>query len=85
MLSPSPPIFFDPLFVWNVIVGWLLVVAGAGILLLAGAWWSYASDSAQLDPPSPAWRALCVIGWGVFVLGWVWQVVGYVRFGVLTW
>jgi hypothetical protein len=81
----DPPIFFDPVFVQNVIVGWLLVLAGAGALLLAGVWWAYASDSAQVNPRSPAWKALCVLGWGLVLLGWAWQLVGYVRFGVLKW
>jgi hypothetical protein len=85
MAPHSPPIFFDPVFVRDVIVGWLLVLAGAALLFVAGAWWSYASDSAQVNPKSAAWRGLCIVGWAVFLLGWVWQLVGYVRFGLLQW
>jgi hypothetical protein len=85
-MSPTfPPLFFDPAFVKDVIVGWLLVLAGAGLLLVAGAWWSWASDSAQVSPRSSAWRGLCALGWAVFIFGWAWQLVGYVRFGVLHW
>jgi hypothetical protein len=84
-VTPSPPIFFEPTFVQNVIVGWLLVVAGAGLLLLAAVWWSWGSDSAQESPQSSAWRGLCALGWAAFLLGWAWQLVGYVRYGILKW
>ena len=60
-----PPIFFDPQFVSNVILGYLVTVVGALILLVGGVWWSLHSDSSQQDPPSGAWRALCRAGWAI--------------------
>jgi hypothetical protein len=38
-----------------------------------------------VNPKSSAWRGLCIVGWAVFILGWIWQLVGYVRFGILNW
>ena len=84
-MSLNPPIFFDPVFVRDVIIGFLILLAGAGLLLVAGAWWSYASDSRQVSPPSSAWRGLCAVGWAMFLFGWLWQLFGYVRFGILNW
>ena len=80
-----PPIFFDPAFVANIILGYLLTLVGVGILLLAGVWWAWNSDTSQTSPTSGAWRALCMLGWGVFTAGWVWQIVGYVRTSTVTW
>jgi len=80
-----PPIFFDPLFVANVILGYLVTVLGAVILLVAGAWWSWASDSSQQSPRSGVWRGLCVAGWSMFVAGWIWQIVGYINTNTVTW
>lgn len=80
-----PTIFFDPMFVTNIIAGYLVTVLGALILLVAGAWWSWAQDASQLSPKSPAWRALCGLGWCVFIGGWVWQILGYIRTGTLAW
>jgi hypothetical protein len=81
----DPVIFFDPAFVWNVIGGWLLVLAGVGLLFVAGLWWALQSDASQASPRSPAWRALCVAGWGAFIAGMVWQFVGYGLVGILAW
>ena len=80
-----PPIFFDPQFVSNVILGYLVMVVGALILLVGGVWWSLHSDSSQQDPPSGAWRALCRAGWAIFIGGWVWQILGYINTHTVTW
>jgi uncharacterized membrane protein len=80
-----PPIFFDPEFVRNVIAGYLLTLLGVGILLLAGVWWALSQDSSQSSPRSPAFRALCGLGWAVFVAGWVWQIVGYISTEGMSW
>jgi hypothetical protein len=80
-----PPIFFDPEFVSNVILGYLVTLVGALILLVAGAWWAWNSDTSQQDPQSGAWRALCRVGWAVFIGGWIWQIVGYVTTHTVTW
>ena len=80
-----PTIFFDPAFVANVILGYLVTLVGVGLLLVAGVWWAWNSDTSQTSPKSGAWRALCMLGWGVFAAGWVWQIVGYVRTNTVTW
>jgi hypothetical protein len=80
-----PTIFFDPAFTTNVLAGFVVTVLGALILLVAGAWWSWSSDSSQQSPQSGAWRALCVLGWAVFIAGWIWQIAGYINTGTIAW
>jgi drug/metabolite transporter (DMT)-like permease len=82
---PTPPIIFDPEFVPLVAGGYGLALLGAVLLLAAGIWWARASNGVRLDPKPPAWRALAGAGWLCFVLGILWQLVGYVRIGVGTW
>jgi hypothetical protein len=36
-------------------------------------------------PKPGAWRALCTLGFALFIAGWVWQLVGYYRVGVVAW
>ncbi|HKZ08602.1 MAG TPA: hypothetical protein VJU81_24250 [Methylomirabilota bacterium] len=81
----SPTIFFDKLFTEAVMAGWIITLVGVGILLLAAVWWTINQDSSQTSPRSGLWRGLCTIGFATFLLGIGWQLVGYVRFGVLTW
>jgi hypothetical protein len=80
-----PTIFFDPVFVENVIAGLLVTLVGGVLLLVAGVWWARTSDAAQADPRSAAWRTLCAIGWLVFLGGILWQLLGYIRIGAVTW
>ena len=84
-MGQGPAIFFDPQFVTNIIAGYLLTVMGALILLVAGAWWAWNQDSSQQSPKSSLWHALCGLGWCVFIGGWVWQIIGYVRTGTISW
>lgn len=83
-MSP-PPILFDPKFVPLVGGGYGLALLGIILLLAAGIWWSWTSDGVRLEPKPPAWRALASVGWLFFLLGILWQLVGYVRVGVATW
>lgn len=81
----SPTIFFDTFFTETVMAGWIITLAGVGILLLAAVWWTINQDSSQTSPRSGLWRGLCTIGFATFLLGIGWQLVGYVRFGALNW
>jgi hypothetical protein len=81
----SPTIFFDSLFTQAVMAGWIITLLGVGILLLAAVWWTIAQDSSQTSPRSGLWRGLSALGFATFLLGIVWQLVGYVRFGALNW
>ena len=53
--------------------------------MLAAVWWTIAQDSSQTSPRSGLWRGLCTIGFATFLLGVGWQLVGYVKFGALSW
>ncbi len=80
-----PTIFFDPVFTVNVMAGWLLTVAGALVLLVAAVWSVAAGEWLRGERKPAAWRALCAVGAGVFIAGWLWQIVGYYRVGAITW
>ncbi len=72
-------------FVIFVFPGWALSVLGGLLLLGAAAYWSVKGDGARL-PVKPAWwRAAVALGTLSFILGAVWQMVGYVRIGAVTW
>ena len=80
-----PPIFFDPGFVANVIAGWLLTAAGAVLLLVAGVWLSVSGEWLHGERKPAAFRGLCAVGLAVFLVGLLWQCVGYYRVGAVTW
>jgi drug/metabolite transporter (DMT)-like permease len=80
-----PSLFFDPQFVSNVVAGWLLCLLGAGLLLLAAIWWSWAGEWLHAERKPLAWRALSGAGFVVFIVGIFWQIVGYARVGILDW
>jgi hypothetical protein len=75
-------VLFDPEFMINVASGWGFVVLGALILLAAGIWWSASNPPPYAEKAPRGWRALTALGWTLFLLGWVWQIVGYARIGV---
>jgi hypothetical protein len=80
-----PTIFFDPVFVVNVVAGWLLTVLGAVVLLGAAVWSVAAGEWLRGEPKPAAWRALCAAGVAAFAAGWLWQIIGYYRIGAVTW
>jgi hypothetical protein len=80
-----PTIFFDPQFTLSVMAGWLLQAAGAGALLLAAGWFSWAGEWRRGGTPPAAFRALAGLGFVLFLGGILWQFVGYWRTGVLGW
>jgi len=81
-----PTIFLDPQFTVGVMAGWVLQAAGAGLLLLAAGWFSFAGEwrRAAAGPPA-AFRAVVGLGAVMFLGGILWQFVGYWRTGVLSW
>lgn len=82
---PAPPILFDSKFVPFVGAGYGLILLGAIFLLISGIWWSAASNGVRLEPKPALWRALTGAGWVCFVLGILWQLLGYVGIGAATW
>jgi hypothetical protein len=80
-----PTIFFDPQFTLGVMAGWILQAVGVVALLLAGVWFSFAGEWRRGTPPPTTFRALTGLGVVCFVLGVVWQLVGYWGTGTLSW
>ncbi|MBI4590066.1 MAG: hypothetical protein HY725_14630 [Candidatus Rokubacteria bacterium] len=72
-------------FVRFVFPGWALAFLGALLLLGAAAYWSVKSDGVRLHVKPAWWRAAVALGVGLFILGAVWQLVGYVQIGAVTW
>jgi hypothetical protein len=85
-MSYHPPIFNDPSFTVDVMIGWILTVAGALLLLLTSIRFSYGIDGrAPKSPRRLPLRALVALGATMFVGGLLWQVFGYVAVGLLDW
>jgi hypothetical protein len=72
-------------FVLNVFPGWALAGGGALLLLVAAAYWAVRSDGVRLLDKPAWWRAAVTLGTLGFVGGVLWQLVGYVRIGAVTW
>lgn len=72
-------------FIKFVFPGWALAVLGALLLLVAAGYWTVKSDGARLHTKPAWWRAAVAAGTLAFILGAIWQLVGYVRIGVTTW
>ena len=80
-----PPIFFDPQFTLGVMVGWVLTLAGAGILLVAAIWYSAAGEWRRGIPAPIPFRALVGLGFACWLGGLLWQFVGYFGTRTVTW
>lgn len=80
-----PPIFNDPYFTVAVTLGWLVMVAGAVILLLTAIRYARVLDGTPPTGGPPAFRALSALGVTLFVGGLIWQLVGYFVTGVVWW
>ena len=79
-----PPIFNDPSFTVAVTLGWLVMVAGAVILLLTAIRYAKVLDG-HLPGAPPAFRALTALGVTMFAGGLIWQLVGYFVTAVVWW
>ncbi|HEX7787796.1 MAG TPA: hypothetical protein VF653_16375 [Methylomirabilota bacterium] len=81
-----PTIFMDPVFTVSVMAGWILTLAGAGLLLVGAVWFSLAGEWRQGSgrPPS-AFRALVGFGFFCWLGGLLWQFIGYFTTGAVTW
>jgi hypothetical protein len=73
----KPNVLFDVLFMKAVGSGWLVTVLGALLLLLAGIWYSQANRSRAVDRAPAGFRGVVAVGFCLFLLGLVWQFVGY--------
>lgn len=80
-----PTIFFDPQFTLGVMAGWILTLAGVGILLLSAIWYSAAGEWRRGTAPPSAFRALVGLGVVFWLGGLLWQFCGYWGTGVLSW
>ena len=80
-----PPIFNDPYFTVAVMLGWLVMVAGAVILLLTAIRYAEVFGGTRPTRGPPAFRALSALGGTLFVGGLFWQLIGYFMTGVVSW
>ena len=80
-----PPIFNDPSFTVAVMLGWLVMMAGAVILLLTAIRYARVLDGTYPAGGPPAFRALSVLGTTLFVGGLIWQLIGYFMTGGVWW
>jgi hypothetical protein len=83
--AEHPPIFNDPYFTVAVTLGWLVMVAGATVLLLTAIRYARVLDGTYSTGGPPAFRALSALGTTLFVGGLIWQLIGYFMTGVVWW
>jgi hypothetical protein len=66
-------------FTVHIIVGYLLVLLGDLLALVAAGWWVQAQEWLDSGPPPPTFRVLTVAAFTLFTIGIFWQLVGYLR------
>ncbi len=79
------PIAYSEAFTLNVVAGLLVTLLGAALAIALTVWWTREEDRAHGGPPPPAVRKLTVVAFGLFVIGILWQLVGYLRLERAGW
>jgi len=79
------PIHVNPAFNLNVTEGFIVCLVGQLLALAASVWWLRAKERAHGGRPSVTCRVFCVAALGVFFIGTLWQLVGYLRLEYTVW
>jgi hypothetical protein len=79
------PIAYSEAFTWNVIAGLLITLLGAALAIAVTVWWTRAEDQAHGGPPPSAVRTLTAVAFGLFTIGILWQLIGYLRLQRTGW
>jgi hypothetical protein len=70
-------IAYSHAFTVNIVAGYLLVLLGDLLALVAAGWWVQAQEWLNSGPPPRTFRALTVAAFTLFAIGIFWQLVGY--------
>lgn len=79
------PMSVNPAFTLNITEGFVLNLVGALLALAASVWWDQAEERAHGGRPPVACRVFCAVALGLFFIGTMWQLVGYLRLEYTTW
>jgi hypothetical protein len=79
------PIHVNPAFTLNVIAGFIVSLLGALLALAASVWCEKAEERAHGRRPSVACRVFGAAALGLFFIGTMWQLVGYLRLEYTVW
>jgi len=79
------PIHVNRLFTLDVTWGVVVMLIGVLLALAVSVWWERARARAQGGRPPLALRASCAVALGIFSLGMIWQLVGYLWLEYTTW
>jgi hypothetical protein len=79
------PIDVNPAFTLKVIAGFVVSLVGALLALAASVWCEHAEDRAHGGRPPAACRAFCGAALGLFFIGTLWQLLGYLLLEYTIW
>jgi len=78
-------ITYSEAFTLNVIAGLLVTLLAAALAIGLTVWWTREEDRAHGGPPPQAVRKLAVAAFGLFAIGILWQLFGYLRLERVGW
>ena len=79
------PIHVNRLFTLDVTLGVVVMLIGVLLALAVSVWWERARGQAPGGRQSLALSTSCAVALGIFSLGMIWQLVGYLWLEYTTW
>jgi len=76
---PTSPLAYSMPYLTNIVAGFLVTFAGAGLALIAGVWYMLTNDYRGAAARPMAFRALTGLAVLLFIVGIFWQLAGYLR------
>ena len=79
------PIHVSEAFTWNVTVAFVLMWLGAALGLAVSIWMEQAGMRGRGAHAPLAFPVCCAAAIGLFSVGVIWQLIGYLRLDCTTW
>jgi len=80
------PIRVNPAFTQEIVAGFVVCIVGALLALAASIPLELAKERVHAGARAPvAWRILCAAALGLFLVGTLWQLVGYLLLEYTVW
>jgi len=79
------PLHVSDAFTRDITIGFLVSLIGAVLIMLVGVGWQYFGGWAPRGHSPFTLPAFCAVAVGLFSVGLVWQLVGYLRLEYTSW
>ena len=79
------PLHVNDVFTRDITIGFLVSLIGAMLIVLVGVGWQYFGGWAPRGHSPFTLPAFCAVGVGLFSVGLLWQLVGYLRLEYTRW